>query len=213
MVYMCICMHNCMLFSFHVIKIGLRKCVPYYLGIFTEEYPKRLGYCADISQLGMFTPNEPDFLYYDIQFGKGKPRNPQQITISFGDESSLDVTYRIAPCRGVKLCGSHAQGCGYVTSTRENRPCPDHPKLPLVCSGECPVEFLYVKPTDDTDNRRWQTGFVRTSKEIMKGANIHSHPTPPGSKIPRKILTDIQNAVTENPHLKTSDLVEGECSE
>ena len=110
----------------------------------------------------------------------------------------------------MKLCGSHSQGCGYITSTRENRPYPDHPKLSLVCSGECPVEFLYVKPTDLTDNRRWLTGFVRTSQEFMKGTNIHSHPTPPGSKIP---CNDIHIAVSENPHLQTSDLVEGEYSE
>ena len=59
----------------------------------------------------MFNADEPDFIYYDIQFGKGKPRNPQQLTVTFTDESSLNVTYRITPCRGVKMCGSHVQGC------------------------------------------------------------------------------------------------------
>ena len=40
-----------------------------YAGVFNEEYPKRLGYCTDITKLGMYTPKEPDMLYYDIQFG------------------------------------------------------------------------------------------------------------------------------------------------
>ena len=113
-----------------------------FVGIFREEYPKRLGYCDDITKLGMFNADEPDFIYYDIQFGKRKPRNPQQLTVTFTDESSLNVTYRITPCRGVKMCGSHVQGCEYLTSTRESHPCPNHPKVPLVSSGECPVEFL-----------------------------------------------------------------------
>lgn len=180
-----------------------------FVGIFREEYPKRLGYCNDITKLGMFNADEPDFIYYDIQIGKGKPRNPQQLTVTFTDESSLNVTYRITPCQGVKMCGSHVQGCEYLTSTRESRPCPNHPKVPLVSSGECPVEFLYIKPTDATDNRRWLTGFVRGSRELMEKTNIHNHPTHPSSKIPCKIQNDIRDAVTENPHLKTSDLVEG----
>lgn len=157
----------------------------------------------------MFSTDEPDFIYYDIQFGKGKPRNPQQIHVAFSDGTSLNATYRITPCRGVKMCGSHAQGCGYVTSTRESRPCPDHPKVPLVSSGDCPVEFLYIKPADATDPRRWLTGFVRGCQELMQNANVHNHPTHPSSKIPCKIQSDIRDAITDNPHLKTSDLVEG----
>ena len=78
-------------------------------------------------------------------------------------------------------------------------------KLPLLV----PVEFLYIKPTDATDNRRWLTGFVRGSRELMEKANIHNHPTHPSSKIPYKIQNDIRDAVTENHHLKTSHLVEG----
>lgn len=41
-----------------------------FVGIFREEYPKRLGYCDDITKLGMFNADEPDFIYYDIQFSK-----------------------------------------------------------------------------------------------------------------------------------------------
>ena len=85
----------------------------------------------------------------------------------------------------------------------------DYVVSPLVSSGECLVEFLYIKPTDATDNRRWQTGFVRGSRELMEKTNIHNHTTHPSSKIPCKIQNDIHDAITENPHLKTSDLVEG----
>ena len=146
-------------------------------------------------------------LYYDIQFGKGKARNPQKMTVIDDAGSPLEVQYRITPCRGVKLCGE--QGCTYVTSMRENRSCPNHPSIALVSSGDCPVEFLYIKPTDTKDNRRWQTGIVRTNCDVMKQQIIHSHPVPPASKIPCKIQMDIQEAVSENPHLKTSDIVQG----
>ena len=187
-----------------------------YPGVFDVDHPQRLGYCDDVTKLGLYTPSNPDFMYYDIQFGKGKPRNPQNITITLPgcdheDETTLEAEYRIAPCRGVKLCGMHEQGCDYVTSTRENRPCPNHPSVPLVGSGDCPVEFVHIKPKDPNDNRRWQTGFVRGGIDMMKASNLHNHKLPPATRIPTKVQNDIKDAVKEDPHLKTTDLVEGLC--
>ena len=40
-------------------------------GTFCELAPKRLGYCADITQMPMYHPSSEDFLFSDIQFGKG----------------------------------------------------------------------------------------------------------------------------------------------
>ena len=66
-------------------------------GVFSAPYPQRLGYCPDITKLGLYTPESPDFLYYDIQFGKDKPRNPQRMTVTLPDtEEALNVIYRFS---------------------------------------------------------------------------------------------------------------------
>ena len=73
-------------------------------GVFSTEYPQRLGYCPDVTKLGLYTASNPEFMYYDIQFGKGKPRNPQRMSVTIADTGdTLEVTYRITPCAGVKL--------------------------------------------------------------------------------------------------------------
>lgn len=185
-----------------------------YPGVFKGEHLQRLGYCDDVTKLGLYTPSNPDFMYYDIQFSKGKPRNPQTITVSIPNietekQDTLQVEYRITPCNGVKLCGMHEDGCEYVTSTREHRPCPSHPSVPLVGTSNCPVEFVYIKPKDKNDNRRWQTGFLRGGLSTMMAQNLHSHKLPPATKIPIKVQSDIKEALKEDPHLKTTDLVEG----
>ena len=59
--------------------INYSKCI--YTGVFNEEYPKRLGYCTDITKLGIYTPRGPDMLYYNIQFAKGKARNPPKMRV------------------------------------------------------------------------------------------------------------------------------------
>ena len=70
-------------------------------------------------------------MYYDIQFGKGKPRNPQKMLVTFTDTGdSLEVMYRITPCAGVKLCGE--TGCSYVTSAHDCKP--KHNSKDLACA-------------------------------------------------------------------------------
>ena len=177
-------------------------------GVFHSEYPQRLGYCPDITKLGLYTASNPEFMYYDIQFGKGKPRNPQKMLVTFTNTGdSLEVMYRITPCAGVKLCSE--TGCSYVTSTRDCKPCTQHPKAQLQRSGSCPVEFVYIQPCEPSDNRRWLTGIVRDHGEVMKKDNIHNHPIHLPTKIPCRIKNDISEAVRENPHLTTTNLCEG----
>lgn len=185
-----------------------------YPGVFKASYPQRLGYCEDVTKLGLYTSSNPDFMYYDIQLGKGKPRNPQTVTVTTsedkdGQQETLQVEYKIAPCKGIKLCGRNEEGCDYVTSTREHRPCLSHPSVPLVACGSCPVEFVYIRPTDKNDNRRWQTGFLRGGMDMMQAQNLHSHQLPPATRIPTKVQVDIKEAVKEDAHLKTTDIVEG----
>ena len=46
---------------------------------------------------------------------------------------------------------------------------------------------------------------------MMKASNLHNHKLPPATRIPTKVQNDIKDAVKEDPHLKTTDLVEGLC--
>ena len=55
--------------------------------------------CPDITKLGLYTASNPEFMYYDIQFRKGKSRNPQKMLVTFTNTGdSLEVMYRITPC-------------------------------------------------------------------------------------------------------------------
>ena len=175
-------------------------------GVFTTPFPQRLGYCEDISKLPNCEVSDPHFLYSDIQFGKGKARPKRLIKMNI-DGKNESVYYRFAPCGGVKRCAMHTDGCSYVVSTNELKPCHQHPESKLVRSGECPVEFFYIWPEDTEDKRRWLTGLVRANS--MEECDLHNHPHHKERKIPVKVDTDIRRAMIDNPHLKTSDVITG----
>ncbi len=83
----------------------------------------------------------------------------QHFSMTSIDEINEEVNYRIAPCGGgVKYCS--VKGCSYTVSSREYRPCPvsDHSKNTLNVVKDCPVEFVYVWPVDNKDERRWLSG-------------------------------------------------------
>ena len=176
-------------------------------GIFRSPYPQRLGYCPDISALPEYKSTNQNFLFEDIMFGKGKARNPQMTTMIV-DGQEEQIHYRIVPCAGVKLCSYHTEGCSHVVSTREiKNQCLSHPEAKLVRSGDCPVEFIYIWPDDESDTRRWITGIKRGSQNEEN--NLHNHPCHQATKWTKKIVSDLQEAVINNPLLKTSDLVVG----
>ena len=175
-------------------------------GIFTKPYPKHLGYCEDISKLPNYEASDPHFLYSDIQIGKGKAR-PKCLIETNIDGRSENVYYRFVPCGGVKRCAMYTDGCSYVVLTNEIKSCSQHPDSPLVCSGNCPVEFFYFWPENAKDMRRWLTRLVRTD---MHESDLHNHPHHKEKKIPPiKVDMDVRRAVIENPHLKTLDLLTG----
>ena len=116
---------------------------------------------------------------------------------------SEEIYYRIAPCGGVKCCA--AEDCSYYVPNRERHPCPKHPDLFLVSSGECPVEFVYAWPVCKDDKRRWLSGIVR--RDDMMSNNLHNHPLPAPTKVPAKVVHDIQQAVSLDSSLHTHDLV------
>ena len=100
-------------------------------GVFTTPFPQHLSYCEDISKLPNFEISDPHFLYSDIQFGKGKARPKRLIKMNI-DGKNESVYYRFAPCGGVKRCAMHTDGCSYVVSTNELKPCHQHPESKLV---------------------------------------------------------------------------------
>ena len=100
-----------------------------------------------------------------------------------------------------------AEGCDHVVPTWEIKPCQQHKGQPLARSTGCPVEFIYIRPEKEADNRRWITGIDRCSD--MKGQYLHNHPLHAAAKIPEKVKSDIQKAVIKNPGLKTKDILEG----
>ena len=175
----------------------------HFPGVFETPPPQRMGYCSDISVLPNYELSDPDFMFADIQLGKGKARNQREVKLNV-DGNDEQIIYRIVPCGGVKVCSE--ESCNYVVSTRETKPCPEHKTKKIVRSGNCPVEFVYLKPVDSNDNRRWLTGLVRRPTNDQ---NLHNHPLHGDLKIPGKVDADIRRAVIGNPQLKTKDLVIG----
>ena len=176
----------------------------HFPGVFEHPPPKRMGYCPDITKLPNCEKTDPDFLYADIQLGKGKARNQRQASMVV-DGTDEDVTYRVVPCGGVKQCSE--ESCKYVVSTRETKPCPDHPSKKLKHTEYCPVEFVYIKPQSLNNNQRWLTGLVRGSSSDAQ--SLHNHPIHGDMKISGKIDADIRRAIISNPQLKTKDIVIG----
>lgn len=116
-----------------------------------------------------------------------------------------DVCYKIAPYKGVNVCGD--TDCSYVTSTRESKACPNHPNIKLEPTKDCLVDFYYVWPKNSEDKRRWIGGLLRCGD--MKEKNLHSHPLNPPAKFPVKLEADIRQALVQNPRLKTSEIMIG----
>ena len=176
-------------------------------GVFKHPHPKRMGYCEDMTTLTNYEKTDPHFIFTDIQLSKGTARNVRTVEMNVAGEKEV-LHYRIVPCAGVKQCKKYADGCGYVVPLREFQPCPDHPSDGLIRSGDCPVEFVYLWPQQQDDNRRWLTGFVRLN--MSENDNLHNHPIPLPIKIPSKVDADIRRAVMNNPNLKTQDIMVGE---
>ena len=181
----------------------------HFPGVFQSPSPARMGYCPDLTQLTGYEESDPDFLFSDIQLGKGKARNVREVALNV-DGKEEKVLYRIVPCGGVKLCPLYGDQCNYVVSTRECRRCPAHATEDLVRSSPCPVEFVYIRPAENSDCRRWLTGIVRSNE--LTSQNLHNHPIHRELKITAKIDADIRRAIVDNPQLKTQDIITGMSS-
>ena len=165
---------------------------------------QRLGFCLDITSLSFYNPEDKHFLFHDIQISKGKPRMPQKIA-TVVDQTEEEIYYQIVPCGGVKQCP--VENCTYITSTREHQNCTNHPDKELVVQNECQVEFVYVWPENTDDNRRWLSGLLRRSD--LQSSNLHNHRLNKESKVPSKVVHNIQNALEKDQTLTTHDIMTG----
>lgn len=73
----------------------ISSCQDYHFpDVFREPAPARLGYCSDITQLPNYEESDSDFIFSDIQLGKGKARNHR--TVSLNVNGTVEsVIYRI----------------------------------------------------------------------------------------------------------------------
>ena len=181
-----------------------------YPGKFSDKESNKHEQCVifvqDYRSVYPTCPKNLDFLWSDIQLSKGKVNNYKtSVTI---DGKEVPITYRSAPCNGVKVCPE--SGRCHVVPIRELRPCKDHPSKPLHKTNDtekCPVQFGYICPEDAQDHRRWILGFVRQPKGPSK--NLHNHPIHSSSHPLTKTMEDIHNAATSNTALKPSDVSKG----
>ena len=88
---------------------------------------------------------------------------------------------------------------------RENT-CLRHPDATLKWTGQCDVYFVYLKPVEESDNRRW-LGVM--SKIPGKEPLCHSHPLPVESKLPQLLKADMQKSLSEDPTHTANDLSKG----
>lgn len=112
----------------------------HFPGVFSQPFPCRMGYCEDITTLANYVSEDQHFLFSDIQLGKGKARPTRTVKMVVDGKEEV-LNYRIIPCGGVKLCG--IEECSYVTSTREIRPCANHPGTKLIHSGVFHMHVSY----------------------------------------------------------------------
>ena len=175
-----------------------------YLGIFPSPSQNFLWYVDDLTNLSHFTESDPDFMWSDIQFSK-QSSTKQVITVDIG-KGEENLIFHRSQCRGVKKCNE----CDHtVTNAAVRNTCPDHPNTPLICVTDCDVEFVYIRPENPKDNRRWIGGLLR-QHQVEPSKNFHSHDSVSSHRIPQKVCSDIAKAVEANPSLTASQIACGQ---
>ena len=97
-------------------------------------------------------------------------------------------------------------GCNHIVPIRDKRSCPVH-NIPLQKTFDCPVEFVYVRPKNCIDGRRWFGGIVRCQKAPSK--NLHNHEIHTSSKIAMCVKEKIRAAISANSALTPSEIACG----
>ena len=86
------------------------------------------------------------------------------IIVDVGKGEEKFILHR-SQCRGVKRCNECEET---VPNAAVRNTCPDNPNASLRCVTDCDVEFVYVRPENPTDNRRWIGGLLRQHQDEPK---------------------------------------------
>ena len=168
---------------------------------FSEPSSNVLWYTSDVTQLPHYTPEDPDFLWNDIQFSK-RSSTKQTLDFDIGGQGKIKCIYYKAECIGVKKCSE----CEYaLPNAAIKNTCINHPTSPLIRVTNCDVEFVYIRPIDSGNNQRWLGGLLR-KHNFRKICNFHNHNVITRHRIPTNVRKDIAHAVKSNPTLTTSEL-------
>ena len=179
-------------------------------GVLKDVTNQYMLHSTDVRQLPQATPDNPHFMWSDIQIAKGKMNIDRKIKVTI-DGIEEELFYRMAPCGGVKKCPE--SGCSYVCAVKDHPKCPTHGhtlKLPADNPTRCPVTFVYLHPTQENDYRRWIAGLVNHQKEPL--CNLHTHEINPPSRISSLAASLIHDSQQRDPTLTARDLSIGKGS-
>ena len=87
---------------------------------------------------------------------------------------------------------------------REND-CLSHPSASLNRTGDCPIYFVYIRPKDENDKRRWIGNMDKLEDDIPS----HNHPQPIESKLNSMLVADVAHALQTNPSYTANELSKG----
>ena len=134
-------------------EINGKQCYQ-FPGVFSSPTVQYLYYTPDTKSLHQSSETYTIILWTDIELSKGQLNKERLITMKICGKNE-NVFYHSTSCLGVKLCPQ--KDCKYIIPICDRRVCPEHSK-PLEKSFNCPVEFGYIRPKANTDNRRWIAG-------------------------------------------------------
>lgn len=73
---------------------------------------------------------------------------------------------------------------------------------------DCLVEFVYVFPKSSDDKRRWIGGIIRSSEVCAQ--NNHPISCSLNHKLPKKVCSDLEKTIEDNPYLTTRQIACGQ---
>ena len=193
---------------------------------------RQMRFLSDHTAHNMYNKSKhSSWPWNDIQLAKsGFSDRVVEVAIANGQNvlENIKVKYRIAECRGVKVCS--ADECDFCDGLLKSKnSCKSHPMAELIHSdakfSSCPVSFVFIQPVVMSDNRRWIGSFTAIDIELVAdrigNASLHNHPLPlyessnnssvrsRDFSVPGFVCSSIQNASSQNLNLTPSQLLRG----